>query len=507
VASAHPLIRIVMLAHLMSSPDTGAETLLEAGSLCGLGAPDIDEIRSKAETKVTRAAVALGIDLAGADDLAQQAAYVAPQSAAPRNPTQEKMDEEMRNMVLASNASRFFAKQTDIAGLMETISGSARILFGFAEAFLLMTDKAGQSLVGKPGNGQAERLAEFSVPFAGGGLIADAALMRKIAFFRRDGDLLTLPEEQLLGLLRADCLVCLPMTVSGRCIGMLVGSIGAYQAAELQRRDRFLLAYASQAAAALQVASSNQAEIDSRIASVTDQYQAATRRVAHEVNNPLAIIKNYLGILDSRLRKQDIVVGEVAILNEEIDRVGQIVHGLTDLEPVDYGPAAEVGRVVRDVVRLFRDTEYVPASVTIRTDLQDEETVLQGSADLLKQVLMNLLKNAVEALTSGGEIEIVDYGQVNRDGRLFAELRIADNGAGIPRDILPRLFSPVASTKGGTGRGLGLSIVHSLVQKMGGTITCRSNNRGTSFDLQLPLAIHPSPPGQGQASQNGQRAL
>jgi signal transduction histidine kinase len=120
---------------------------------------------------------------------------------------------------------------------------------------------------------------------------------------------------------------------------------------------------------------------------------------------------------------------------------------------------------------------------------------------------MNLLKNAVEALTSGGEIEIVDYGQVNRDGRLFAELRIADNGAGIPRDILPRLFSPVASTKGGTGRGLGLSIVHSLVQKMGGTITCRSNNRGTSFDLLLPLAIHPSPPGQGQASQNGQRAL
>jgi putative nucleotidyltransferase with HDIG domain len=507
VASAHPLIRIVMLAHLMSSPDTDAETLVEAGSLCGLVADDIEEIRSKAEIKVTRAAAALGIDLAGADDLAQQAAYVPPQPTAPRNPTQEKMDEEMRNMVLASNASRFFAKQTDIAGLMETISGSARILFGFSEAFLLMADKSGQSLVGKPGNGQAERLAEFSVPLAEGGLIADAALMRKIAFLRRDGDLLTLPEEQLLGLLRADCLICLPMTVSGRCIGMLVGSIGDYQAAELQRRDRFLLAYASQAAAAVQVASSNQAEMDNRIASVTDQYQAATRRVAHEVNNPLTIIKNYLGILDSRLRKQDIVVGEVAILNEEIDRVGQIVHGLTDLEPAATGPAAEVGRVVRDVVRLFRDTEYVPASITIRTDLQEDETVLDGSADLLKQVLMNLLKNAVEALTNGGEIEIIDYGQVNRDGRLFAELRVSDNGPGIPRDILPRLFSPVASSKGGPGRGLGLSIVHSLVQKLGGTITCRSGSRGTSFDLLLPLAFPPSPPGQGQASQNGQRAL
>jgi HD-like signal output (HDOD) protein/signal transduction histidine kinase len=506
VASAHPLIRIVMLAHLMSSADTDAETMAEAGLLCGLAMPDIEEIRGKAETKVTRAAAALGIDLAGADDIAHQAAYVPPQPAPPRHPTQEKMDEEMRNMVLASNASRFFAKQTDIAGLMETISGSARILFGFTEAFLLLTDRSGQSLVGKPGSGQAERLAEFSVPLAAGGVIADAALMRKIAFLRRDGEVLTLPEEQLLGLLRADCLICLPMTVSGRCIGMLVGSIGDYQAAELQRRDRFLLAYASQAAAALQVASSNLAEIDNRVASVTDQYQAASRRVAHEVNNPLTIIKNYLGILDSRLRKQDIVVGEVAILNEEIDRVGQIVQGLTDLEPVADGPA-EMGRVVREVVRLLRDTEYVPASVTIRVDLQEEETVLESRADLLKQVLLNLLKNAVEALTNGGEIEIVDYGQVNRDGRLFAELRISDNGAGISREILPKLFSPVTSTKGGTGRGLGLSIVHSLVQKMGGAITCRSSSKGTSFDLLLPLAIHPSPPSQGQASQTGHRAL
>ncbi len=506
VANAHPLIRIVMLAHLMSGADTEQETLEEAGKLCGLEASDIEEIRSKAETKVSRAAAALGIDLAGADDIPVQAAYVPPQPAVPRNPTQEKMDEEMRNMVLASNASRFFAKQSDIPGLMETVSGSARILFGFSEAFLLMTDKSGQSLLGKPGKGQAERLAEFSVPLAAGGIIADAALVRRIAFIRRDGELLSLPEEQLLGLLRADCLICLPMTVSGRCIGMLVGSIGEHQAAELQRRDRFLLAYASQAASALQVASSNQAEMDSRIASVADQFQAATRKVAHEVNNPLAIIKNYLSILDSRLRKQDIVVGEVAILNEEIDRVGQIVHGLAELEPSVNGPEAEVGRAVREVVRLFQDTEYVPASIHIRTDLQDDETVLEGSADILKQVLMNLLKNAVEALPAGGEIEIADNGPVNRDGRLYAELRVRDNGSGIPPAILSRLFSPVASTKGGHGRGLGLSIVHSLVQKMGGTITCRSSSRGTSFDLLLPLRMHPVPPGHAQTSQPGQTA-
>ena len=507
VATAHPLIRIVMLAHLMSSPDTEEAMLAEAGTLCGLDAAAIQEIRGKAEAQVTRAASALGIDLAGADAIVAQAAYVPPQAATQRNPTQEKLDEEMRNMVLSSHASRFFSRQTDIAGLMETVSGSARILFGFGEVFLLLTDKPGQSLVGKPGNGQAERLAEFTMPLAAGGQIADAALVRRIVFIRRDRELLGLAEEQLLKLMRADCLVCLPMTATGRCIGVLVGSIGEHQVDELQRRERFMLAYASQAANALQAAVSSQAALDQRVASVADQYQAANRRAAHEVNNPLAIIKNYLGILDSRLRKQDIVVSEVAILNEEIDRVGQIVHGLAELEPSAAGPDAEIGRVVRDVVRLFQDTEYVPASITIKTDLQESETVLEGSADLLKQVLMNLLKNAVEALPAGGEIHIVDNGQVNRDGRLHAELSVRDNGPGIPAEVLSRLFSPVQSTKAGAGRGLGLSIVHSLVHKMGGAISCRSSARGTSFDVLLPLRQQgvARSPGQ-QGAYQGQNA-
>jgi putative nucleotidyltransferase with HDIG domain len=503
VANAHPLIRIVMLAHLMASHDTDDLTLTEVAALCGLDADSIQAIRDKAEVQVVRAASALGIDLAGADDIVAQAAYVPPQPAAPRNPTQEKMDEEMRNMVLASQASRFFSRQTDMAGLMETVSGSARILFSFGDVFLLLTDKASQSLLGKPGNGQAERLAEFSLSLTAGGVIADAALMRRIAFVRRGRELLSLAEEQLLTLMRADCLLCLPMTVTGRCIGMLVGSIGEHQVDDLQRRERFLLAYASQAANALHAAISSQAELDQRVASVADQYQAATRRVAHEVNNPLSIIKNYLGILDSRLRKQDIVVGEVAILNEEIDRVGQIVHGLAELEPESASPQADVRRVVKDVVRLFQDTEYLPASISLHADVEDSESVLEGSADVLKQVLVNLLKNAVEAMPSGGDIQIIDNGHVNRDGRLYAELSVRDTGGGIPAEVMARLFSPVQSTKAGVGRGLGLSIVHGLVQKVGGTISCRSSRRGTTFDVQLPLRAQPSAANAGQSKQSG----
>jgi putative nucleotidyltransferase with HDIG domain len=503
VANAHPLIRIVMLAHLMSSGDPDESALGEVGALCGLQAPDIEAIRSKAEAKVAQVASALGIDLTGADDIPSKMSCLAPLPAVPHDATQHRLNEEMRNMVLATNAGRSFARQADIAGLLETVSGSARILFDFNDVFLMLSDRSGQSLIGKPGIGQAKRLAEFSVSLTAGGLVADAALARRVAILRRNGELLSLAEEQLLGMLRAECVLCLPMTAGGRCIGVLAGSAGEQQATKLQRRERFLLAYGSQAAAALESAYSRQAEMKRRIAGIADQYQTATRKAAHEVNNPLAIIKNYLGILDGRLRKQDIVLGEVAILNEEIDRVGQIVHGLAGLRSASPQTGAELGRVVREVVRLFQDTEFMPPSVSIQMDLQDGETLLESSVDILKQVLMNLLKNAVEALPAGGRIEITDNGHVNRDGRLYAELRVRDTGTGIPSDILARLFSPVPSTKGGQHRGLGLSIVHSLVHKMNGTIMCRSNSKGTSFDLLLPVRTKPAWPADAEVRHYG----
>jgi putative nucleotidyltransferase with HDIG domain len=503
VAHAHPLIRIVMLAHLMSSGDTDEAALAEVCDLCGLQATDIEAIRGRAEAKVAQVASALGIDLTGTDDIPVQVPRMAPQPAAQRNATLDRLNEEMRNMMLAANAGRSFARQVDIAGLLETVSGSARILFDFNDVFMMLSDRSGQSLIGKPGIGQAKRLAEFSIFLTAGGLVADAALARRVVILRRNGELLSLAEEQLLGMLRAECVLCLPMTAGGRCIGVLAGSAGEQQATELQQRERFLLAYGSQAAAALQSAYSSQAEIERRIAGIADQYQTATRKAAHEVNNPLAIIKNYLGILDGRLRKQDIVLGEVAILNEEIDRVGQIVHGLAGLRSASGHTAAELGRAVREVVRLFQDTGYMPPSVSIHTELQDSEVLLESSVDILKQVLMNLLKNAVEALPTGGRIEITDNGQVNRDGRLYAELRIRDTGPGIPSDILAKLFSPVPSTKGGQHRGLGLSIVHSLVHKMNGTIMCRSNSKGTSFDLLLPVRTKPAWPADAEVRHYG----
>ena len=163
------------------------------------------------------------------------------------------------------------------------------------------------------------------------------------------------------------------------------------------------------------------------------------------------------------------------------------IKGFADLQPSMREVGTEVNRIVRDVVRLFKDTEYVPASVEIVAHTQDLPSEVEGSADTLKQILINLVRNAIEAMPAGGEIEIVNNGHVNRDGYLYTELCVRDNGPGIPPDVLSNLFTPVKSTKGSGHQGLGLSIVHSLVKKSQGLITCRSGKKGTAFEMLFPV--------------------
>jgi signal transduction histidine kinase len=220
------------------------------------------------------------------------------------------------------------------------------------------------------------------------------------------------------------------------------------------------------------------------------------------VNNPLSIIKNYLSVLDSKLERQEPVSAELSILNEEIDRVGQLVGSLTEIQPgvatsriESATPAADVSKVVDDVLRLFRTTNFIPANVEIVVSMLDTDSRIEGDPDILKQILVNLVKNAIEALSaSGGRIEIANRGHVNRERRLYLELVVSDTGTGLSRDVLANLFSAVKSTKEGPHHGLGLSIVHSLVKKLNGHIACRSGTTGTSFEILLPALAGASAP-------------
>jgi len=485
VETAHPLIRIVVLANLLCNYGGDDAAVVAASSLCALSPAELEAIGRGASAQVARAAEYLGIDLAGADEPDVPSAAIRSESA--KDPAHQQLTDGVRDFVLIAEIGRAFSQQPHgESGLLESITRSARMLFGFDDAVIFLMNTAGDALVGFPIGEPRQRLSELSIALSGGGVLADAARQRKLGFISRSSNPLAIAEEQLLHILSSDSLVCLPLVCANRCLGVLVGGVALALVWSLQPRARFLMSFGEQAASALAAVRSESGEAARQIASISQEYRQASRRVVHEVNNPLSIIKNYLAILDAKLEKQEPVGREISILNEEIDRVGQIINELVDANPAPRESGCDVNRVIGEVVRFLTATDFVPASVQIVAETAESPCEVDGGSDALKQILINLIKNSLEAMPAGGAIHIASTGQVNRDGRPYIELTVKDSGPGLPPEVLANLFTPGASSKG-EARGLGLCIVHELVKKAGGFITCRSGGKGTAFEMLFPV--------------------
>jgi putative nucleotidyltransferase with HDIG domain len=483
--AAHPLIRIVRLAHLLGQHNPLLALADDVGAICRIETDDLQLIVQGAATQVKKAAEYLGVDLNGVNESRLPAVItIAPPAV---DPAQERLTEEVRNRALISEIGQSFSRQQGDAQLLDAVQNYARILFNLDDTVIMLMSGNGQTLIGVSGIEKRQRLAEFSITLSGGGSIAESAMQRRTAFVERHQGLRSIAEDQLLRILDTDCLVCVPIASGTRCLGMIVSGVPGWRVPDLKRRERFLQSFGTQAALALEAVASGRGEIDRRIASLKEEQRVNARQVVHEVNNPLAIIKNYLGVLDDKVRRQESVTNDLSILNEEVDRVGKILSDFAGPTPKTPDEATDLNRVVRDLVRLFRESKFLPPSVQISAQVSDQPSEIDGSANLVKQILVNLIKNAVEALSKGGRIEISNKGCVQREGAAYFELCVNDTGPGIPAEVLASLFTPVRSAKAGDNRGIGLSIVHSLVTRLNGQISCRSTKAGTSFDILLPL--------------------
>lgn len=490
IAMAHPLIRVVHLGHTLSSQDAEIALPEGVGSLCNLSDEDLQAIVKGAAAQVKKSAAYLEIDLTVEDELLPAKAF---SPSAPvvqvANPGQQKLADNVRNMSVLAEMGQLFARQKSDTELLDMIRQTALLLFNLDRTIILLKNGSGQLLVSACVGPQHQRLAEFTVPLSGGKGMAEAELQGEVIFLSRAHAGLSLAEEQLLRIFSAECLVCVPLVTGTRRLGVMVGGVPAWQADELKTDARFLRSFGTQAAMALDATAQVRGEIDRRIASIKQEYAESSRRVVHEVNNPLAIIKNYLSVVDEKLTRQEPVNEELSILNEEIDRVGSLVKEFIGTAPKPQEGVTDINRVVNDLVRLFRESRFLPSSVQISACLPAQASEIEGSIDTLKQILVNLIKNAVEAVPKGGRIDIIHNGRVLRDGREYFVLCVKDNGPGLPAEVLANLFLPVKSAKTGENHGIGLSIVHLLIKKLNGEISCSSSHAGAVFELYLPARI------------------
>ncbi len=220
--------------------------------------------------------------------------------------------------------------------------------------------------------------------------------------------------------------------------------------------------------------------------------------VAHEINNPLAVILQKTGWMRDLLEEEDLrdspnfreFRDAVLKVEEHVERARKVVHDMLGyarrMEP--RAEAIEVNRIIDQTVDILKNYAR-NNSIDIRTELDPALPPTTGDGAQIQQVILNLVNNAIDAIGRNGLIVI----RSEHAGDAI-RISVADNGPGIPEHLQRKVFDPFFTTKNtGKGTGLGLWISYTIIEKMGGTMTLQSKpGEGTTFTITLPIV--PPPP-------------
>jgi len=206
-------------------------------------------------------------------------------------------------------------------------------------------------------------------------------------------------------------------------------------------------------------------------------------KIAHEVNNPLGIIKNYILLLKRAASNSEEIVEYSEIVGQEIDRIAGIVRQLRDFQrPVKMERGPIDIRVSLEEILVLMERQLQSTNISITREYSDERFVVDGNADSLKQVFLNLIINSRAAMEDGGKLTVC---LKRENGK--AKLQFCDTGTGISPEIIPRIFDPFFTTKGEAGTGMGLSVCYGIIKSHRGTITYKNLEPGGCFTITLPL--------------------
>lgn len=216
--------------------------------------------------------------------------------------------------------------------------------------------------------------------------------------------------------------------------------------------------------------------------------------VAHEINNPMNAMAGYAEALLRRLSEHPDLLKDsrlqdfspyLAIIVHEVYRCKGIIDRLLSFSRKSDGTEGDVdlNMIIGEVFQLL-DHRIRYENIDLREALAEDLPRVKGNASELRQVFLNILVNAAQAIDGGGTINVS-----TRSVTDFLEVSIADSGAGIPPELIDKIWTPFFTTKDvGKGSGLGLALAYDIVKKHGGEITVESRvGKGTKFTLRFPI--------------------
>ncbi len=493
LSGTHGLVRIIWVTETLTDPSASGADQERCARLLGVDPARISQALASAAREMQ--AVLAKLDV-------KAAAGVPLWATSAQRPEVDRDDDGRRARLLDSILQRAPLEQIslllldcdDTYGVLARARAVSAAVFGLKDVAVFFYDAGRNELTGSLVGGENLIDSELKIPVSGStSAVARAWAERKPAASSRDGARrLTGVDLQIARLLGAHELITLPLVSGSSGLGVMVLGVGSEQAARVLEERGILLRMADLVALALAKNREATERQRARQSEAADRLGMTVRGLVHEARNPLSILKTQLELVRERVRAGAQVDRDVQILREEIDRVGGILArlGSLDVQAEPARTAVNVNRTIQDLLALYRDPLFAERGITVRFEPAPQAPEVVADPDGLKQVLVNLWKNASEAMTRGGQLHVAVSDRVNYEGRLMVEISITDTGPGMVPDTLEGVFSRRPPRAPDSERGFGLSNSYAIVRQLGGHIMCRSQpGRGTTFTLLLPRAM------------------
>lgn len=269
---------------------------------------------------------------------------------------------------------------------------------------------------------------------------------------------------------------------------------------QVQERDKRLRAWNEELNARVDARTSELREANRQLEATTKQLIMSeklaaigeiTAGVAHEINNPVAVLQGNLDVVRDLLGENiRLAETEFRLIDEQVSRINLIVTKLLQFaKPEEYAGFVErhsPGEVIGDCLPLVQHL-LNKADIEVSRESLAKRLILMNRTEL-QQVLVNLMVNALHAMPGSGTLTLIDE-DFDQKGKPGIRISIRDTGTGMSPEILGRIFDPFYTTKRREGTGLGLSISKTLIDRQGGTMTVESEpGKGTLFTIWLPEA-------------------
>ena len=513
IEEGFPLVKLTYLAGKFSEEPNGnrINTTHLAHNLIGITPEQTQEVTENAQEEVIEIAKSLEISINPSKIASPHepihkdkqhcpgaGVICTPEKSEQTFDAQKALIQYVENSSLLTNFCQNLVKKDDRDSILAATEEIIRILWTSKTVFFLLYDPRNKVLRGTTSSKNSERdlFQDLTLPESERPSLAQRSLLSE-SIITSDGNsgktLNNLADEQIFNIAGSTSIKYLPMLIKKERIGVIVLSHQADSTDDEIRQHEQMQLVANQTAIALYMNELRRTEAQKMLDERMSTASLAARKVIHEVNNPLGIISNYLKLLEIKIPKEQGIQQELLILNDEIRRISSIIEQLNNFSTTTVSPLTatlSVNDLLQQMLQILDATLLEPRGIKIISHFAPATADIDTEKDKLKQIIINLVKNAAEAMPDGGSITISTNNIVFRDKIVGIRIDIRDDGPGIPEKIKNNLFSPFMTTKSHGHSGLGLSVVHKTTEELGGTIKCETTKaQGTNFTLTLPLSL------------------